>query len=110
MYSLISGYYPTIQLKDHMKLNKKEGQSMYISNPLWSGREKGGGQDQVWEETGEKSRGTGELIEISNSGGGEIGEQLESPRHQGWERPPGHNGGDGQNTQQQGEGTYRHHL
>jgi hypothetical protein len=28
-----------------------------------------GGQDQVWEETGEKSRGPGELIETSSSEG-----------------------------------------
>ena len=61
-----------IQLTDHIKLNKKEGQSLYFSNPLRRGKsnhkrqrerrtwlEDGleeGRQDQVWEETGEKSR------------------------------------------------------
>jgi hypothetical protein len=32
-------------------------------------REKGVGEDQVWKETGEKSREPGEGIQISSSGG-----------------------------------------
>jgi hypothetical protein len=78
---------PMIQLKNHMKFNKKEDQSVGASNLLrrgnkiimagrgrgdLGGRGKGRGrkkgQDQVWDETGETSRGTGECVEISSSG------------------------------------------
>jgi len=36
-------------------------------------------QDQEWKETEEKSRGSGEKIEISSSGSGEIKEPQDSP-------------------------------
>ena len=74
---------PTIKLSDNMKLNKKECQSTDTSIPLrrgkqiilgGSGREGSGWergtrelQDHIWEETGEKSRGSGEWIETYSS-------------------------------------------
>jgi hypothetical protein len=76
-----------IQLTDHVKLNKKEGQSMDASIPLrrgnkmimgsrgrecygWErGGERKGEQVQVWEETGEKSRGPEEQIGICGGWG-----------------------------------------
>ena len=62
-----------------------------------------GGSTRYWkrQEIGEKSIGPGEGIEISTSGGGELGEVLESPQHQEFERLPGPNGDDiCQNSQQ----------
>jgi hypothetical protein len=84
-----------IPLKDHMKLNNKEGPSMDASNPLRRGNKiiTGGiwvvvgtrrgkwGQDHIWEETREKARRPEERIEISSIRGGELGEPLESPIH-----------------------------
>ena len=66
------------------------------------GEDKGGGYDQVWEDIGKNSRGPGEQIEISSSGGtgGELGKPLEIPRLQECERFPGPNGEEiSQNTQ-----------
>ena len=96
-----------IQLTDHVKLNKKEGQNVDASIPLrrgnkmirvdrkggrgldgiWNGEGKGV-WDQVWKETGEKSRGPGE---IRSSGERAMWEPLESPRHQGFKRLSGSN-------------------
>jgi hypothetical protein len=54
-----------------------------------------GGLDQLWEETGEKPRGPGELMEIcSFQVWGLGGEPLESHRNLGCERLPGLNGCD----------------
>ena len=86
MYSLISEILAPklrismIQLTDHMKLNKKEGQSIDASKPLKRGNKiiMGGRwrERPRWERGGEKKKGVGlgmgrdrkaEVIEISSS-------------------------------------------
>jgi hypothetical protein len=57
------------------------------------GKRKKTNQDHIWEETGEKSRGPGEWIEICSSGQwGGVGGILESTRCQGCQRLTGPNG------------------
>ena len=75
---------------------------------MGEGREgKEEGQAQVWEETGEKSRGTGEFIEISSRGGvgvgkTEVGGTTRKFQSQGCGKLPGPSG---RNAQQWGHRT-----
>ena len=109
-----------------MKLSRKEGQSVDATNPLrrWKkmimvgrgmegpGLEEGGsgkrGQNQVWEETEKKFRGPGECIKICSIIEWQQEEILESLRCQGCKRLLVHSmDGIIQNTQQQGDRTWR---
>jgi hypothetical protein len=79
--------------------NYMEGREGRDLDEKEEGKEKGGGVGTGMEETGEKSRGPREWIEICSSG--EVRNRtrqreglLESPRHQGCERLPGSNVGD----------------
>jgi hypothetical protein len=78
-----------IQLINHMKLNKKDHQSVDASillrrgnkiimggkwreGPKWEREEEKWEQDQVWQETVEKSRGSGKLREYVTVWGSEL--------------------------------------